>query len=165
MILLVPAVLAAALMGVLVAVRRPGHPMGTLLCAYGLASAVCVAGLAYARAAIVHFPGSLPFGVPVLWMTAWDYVPSECLGALILPLVFPDGRLLSRRWRPALDEFGLAGALRAEVARLERQPSGPSIALHVPDGDLDGLPAAVEVATYRGRDTPCGNALLNSEAS
>ena len=102
MILLVPAVLAAALMGVLVAVRRPGHPMGTLLCAYGLASAVCVAGLAYARAAIVHFPGSLPFGVPVLWMTAWDYVPSECLGALILPLVFPDGRLLSRRWRPAL---------------------------------------------------------------
>lgn len=102
MILLVPAVLAAALMGVLVAVRRPGHPMGTLLCAYGLAGAVCVAGLAYARAAIVHFPGSLPFGVPVLWMTAWDYVPSECLGALILPLVFPDGRLLSRRWRPAL---------------------------------------------------------------
>lgn len=102
MILLVPAVLAAALMGVLVAVRRPGHPMGTLLCGYGLASAVCVAGLAYARAAIVHFPGSLPFGVPVLWMTAWDYVPSECLGALILPLVFPDGRLLSRRWRPAL---------------------------------------------------------------
>ena len=102
MILLVPAVLAAALMGVLVAVRLPGHPMGTLLCGYGLASAVCVAGLAYARAAIVHFPGSLPFGVPVLWMTAWDYVPSECLGALILPLVFPDGRLLSRRWRPAL---------------------------------------------------------------
>ena len=50
---------------------------------------------------------------------------------------------------PALDEFGLAGALRAEVARLERQPSGLSIALHVPDGDLAGLPAAVEVATYR----------------
>ena len=31
LISLVPVVLAAALIGVLVAVRRPGHPMGTLL--------------------------------------------------------------------------------------------------------------------------------------
>jgi signal transduction histidine kinase len=99
---LVPVVLTAALIGVLVAVRRPGHPMGTLLCAYGLGSAACIVTLAYARAAVVHFPGSLPFGVPVLWMTSWDYIPSGFVGALILPLVFPDGRLLSRRWRPAL---------------------------------------------------------------
>jgi signal transduction histidine kinase len=102
LIALVPVVLAAALIGVLVAVRRPGHPMGTLLCAYGLASAACILTLAYARAAVVHFPGSLPFGVPVLWLTSWDYIPSGFVGALILPLVFPDGRLLSRRWRPAL---------------------------------------------------------------
>jgi signal transduction histidine kinase len=99
---LVPGSLAAALMGGLVAVRRPGHPMGTLLSAYGLAYAACVAVFAYARAAVVHYPGSLPFGVPVMWMTSWDYVPAQCLGALVLPLVFPDGRLLSRRWRPAL---------------------------------------------------------------
>jgi signal transduction histidine kinase len=101
-ILLVPGVLAAALMGGLVAARRPGHPMGALLWAYGLAYAVCVAMFAYARAAVVHFPGSLPFGVPVMWMTSWDYVPAQCLGALVLPLVFPDGRLLSWRWRGAL---------------------------------------------------------------
>jgi two-component system, NarL family, sensor kinase len=52
--------------------------------------------------------------------------------------------------RPAaLDELGLAGALRAEVARLERQPGGLSIALHILGGQLDGLPAAVEEAVYR----------------
>ena len=102
MISLLPGALAAALMGVLVAVRRPGHPMGALLCGYGLASTVCVAAFAYARAAVVHFPGLLPFGTPVMWMTSWDYAPSNCLGGLILLLVFPDGRLLSRRWRPAL---------------------------------------------------------------
>jgi signal transduction histidine kinase len=50
---------------------------------------------------------------------------------------------------PALDELGLAAALHEEVARLERQPSGPSIAVHIPSGDLDRLPAAVEVAAYR----------------
>ena len=99
---LVPGTLAAALMGGLVAVRRPGHPMGALLSAYGLAAAVGDVTFAYARAAVVHFPGSLPFRVPVLWMMSWDYVPAQCLGALVLPLVFPDGRLLSRRWRAAL---------------------------------------------------------------
>jgi signal transduction histidine kinase len=99
---LVPGLLAAALTGGVVAIRRPGHPMGLLLCAYGLAGAVCVAAFAYGRLAIAHPPGSVPLGVPVMWLTSWDYAPSNCFGALVLPLVFPDGRLLSRRWRPAL---------------------------------------------------------------
>ena len=102
MISLVPGPVAAAMMGGLVAARRPGHPMGTLLCAYGLTCAVCDGAFAYARAAVVHFPGSLPFGTPMMWATSWDYVPAVTVGALILPLVFPDGRMLSRRWRPAL---------------------------------------------------------------
>ena len=99
---LVPGAVGAALMGGLVAARRPGHPVGTLLCAIALADAVCDGVFAYARAAVVRFPGSLPFGTPMMWVTAWDYVPAVSLGVLVLPLVFPDGRLLSRRWRPAL---------------------------------------------------------------
>lgn len=99
---LVAGAASAALMGGLVAVRRPGQPMGMILSVYGLSGAVCVAVFAYARAAIVHFPGSLPFGVPAMWMTSWDYVPVITIESLILPLVFPDGRLLSRRWRAAL---------------------------------------------------------------
>ena len=99
---LVPGVVGAALMGGLVAARRPGHPMGPLLCAIALADAVCDGTFAYAHAAMVRFPGALPFGVPMMWLSAWDYVPAISLGVLVLPLVFPDGRLLSRRWRPAL---------------------------------------------------------------
>ena len=99
---LVPGPVSAALMGGLVSVRRPGQPMGTLLCVYGLSGAVCGAAFAYARAAVVHLPGSLPFGVPAMWMTSWDYVPAVAIQPLVLPLVFPDGHLLSRRWRPAL---------------------------------------------------------------
>jgi signal transduction histidine kinase len=92
----------AALMGGLVAVRRPGQPIGTLLCAYGLAGAAGAAVFAYAHAAVVHFPGRLPYGVPMMWMTSWDYAPAITLQLLVLPLVFPDGRLVSRRWRPVL---------------------------------------------------------------
>jgi signal transduction histidine kinase len=101
-IALAPGAIGSALMGGLVTVRRPGHTIGTLLCAYGLSGAVCVAAFAYARAAVIHFPVLLPFGRPMMWMTSWDYVPPMSFGALILPLVFPDGRLLSRRWRPVL---------------------------------------------------------------
>ena len=50
---------------------------------------------------------------------------------------------------PVLDELGLAGALREEVTRLERQAPGLPITLHLPAQGLAGLPAAVEVAAYR----------------
>ena len=96
------AVISAALMGGLVAVRRPGQPIGTLLCAFGLAGAACDAAFAYGHAAVVHFPGRLPYGVPIMWVTSWDYVPAIALLLLVLPLVFPEGRLVSRRWRPVL---------------------------------------------------------------
>jgi two-component system, NarL family, sensor kinase len=101
----IPALLApagAAVIGGLVAVRRPGQPIGTLLCAYGLCGAASAAPFAYARAAIIHFPGSLPYGTPAMWVTSWDYVPAIALQLLILPLVFPDGHLVSRLWRPVL---------------------------------------------------------------
>jgi len=100
-ILLVPGALPAALMGALVASRRPGHPAGLLLGGFGFTGTVCLLVFAYARAAVVRFPGSLPSGRPAMWMTAWDFVPMFAF-VLVLPLVFPDGRLLSARWRLAL---------------------------------------------------------------
>jgi signal transduction histidine kinase len=56
---------------------------------------------------------------------------------------------------PALDEVGLAGALRQQAERLSAAPTGsPAPSLHI-EVDIDGgggadpLPAAVEVAAYR----------------
>ena len=51
---------------------------------------------------------------------------------------------------PSLDELGLAGAVQ-EMARRHRHPGGPDITVII-DGDLSGLPAAVEVAAYRITD-------------
>jgi signal transduction histidine kinase len=50
---------------------------------------------------------------------------------------------------PALDQIGLAGALREEITRLEHQVPGLSVTLQLPEPDLCPLPAAVEVAVYR----------------
>ena len=76
--------------------------MGPLLCLIGLATAVAVVLVAYARYALVHSPGSLPFSTAMLWLHTWAYVPATGLGGMVLLLVFPEGRLLSPRWRPAL---------------------------------------------------------------
>ena len=99
---LVPQALGYACMGCVLLDRRPGHPMGPLLCLIGLAIAFSQAPFAYARYTLVHSPGSLPFSTAVLWMNTWAYAPAVSLVGLVLPLVFPGGRLLSPRWRPAL---------------------------------------------------------------
>ena len=99
---LVPIALGYAWMGCVLLARRPGHPMGPLLCLIGLANAISGFVFAYARYTVVHSPGSLPFPAAALWANTWDYAPAASLTGLVLPLVFPEGRLLSPRWRPAL---------------------------------------------------------------
>ncbi len=99
---LLPQSLAFTWMGCVLLVRRPGHPMGPLLCLIGLVDAVSQVPFAYARYTVVHSPGSLPFGTAMLWANTWAFAPATALVGLVLPLVFPEGRLLSPRWRPAL---------------------------------------------------------------
>jgi len=53
----------------------------------------------YARYALLTAPGSLPGGVWVAWAGALCFAPIFTLVVVVLPLTFPTGRLLSRRWR------------------------------------------------------------------
>jgi two-component system NarL family sensor kinase len=101
-ILLFPAPFTYAWVGGVLLARRAGHPMGPLLCLIGLAIAFSTANYAYVRYTLVHSPGSLPFGTAALWVNTWAYAPATSLGGMVLLLVFPEGRLLSRRFRPAL---------------------------------------------------------------
>ena len=45
-----------------------------------------------------HRPGE----VAVAWLSSWAWLVWIMLAGMVLPLVFPTGRLLDRRWRPAL---------------------------------------------------------------
>ncbi len=55
----------------------------------------------YAVYALVTQPGSLPAGEVAAWFSAWVQNPVYLLFVYLF-LLFPDGRPLSRRWRPLL---------------------------------------------------------------
>lgn len=66
---------------------------------------------------------------------------------------------------PALDQLGLAGALREEVTRLRCRAPGLAVTLEVADGALAGLPAAVEVACYRIVTEALANVIRHAAAA
>jgi len=101
-LLLLAGPLAYAWMGSVLLARRPGHPMGPWLCLIGLADVIGVLPYTYVRYTLVHSPGSLPFLTAMLWVNTWAYAPATSLGGPVLLMVFPEGKLLSPRFRPAL---------------------------------------------------------------
>ena len=93
------ALLSYPVVGALIAARQPHNLVGWVLCAAGLCSSLGLASDAYADYALVTAPGSLPGGVWVaLAGTLW-FAPFFTLVVVLLPLLFPTGRLLSPRWR------------------------------------------------------------------
>ena len=86
-------------LGLLIAVRRPGNPMGWILLANGAVFALAGVAEAYAQYAVLESPGALPGGAwAVLWYEqGW---PVDFAPLVAIALLFPDGRLPSPRWRP-----------------------------------------------------------------
>jgi hypothetical protein len=93
------AITVSAVVGGLVASRRPKNPVGW----YFLGSAACFAlvGVAngYATYGPITAPGALLGARAVAWLLSWLWLPGVMLLLCFLPLYFPDGRLLSHRWR------------------------------------------------------------------
>jgi hypothetical protein len=109
----IPVSASFAMVGALVAART-GNRLGWLMLAAATVSAVTVLAAAYAGPAPTrNLPGAAwvawTFGVvlgfvgPLFWLT---------------PLLFPDGRPPSRRWRPAVWAVALAGFVASLCAAL-----------------------------------------------
>src|SRR5215217_414347 len=106
--------LAFPLVGALIASRRPRNPIGWICLAAGnfwmlanLTSGYGTYGLLVAR------PGSVPFPAAIGSVGEWMWAPALGLLGTYLLLLFPDGRLPSRRWRPLA---WLAGAVIVSVS-------------------------------------------------
>jgi signal transduction histidine kinase len=144
-----PVLLAFAVVGAFVAARRPGNPIGWLFLAEGLAFAAGVATSAYAADATrLGTPSAI-----ANWADWLGAIPGE-LGFLFAfaILLFPDGRLPSRRWRPLAWLLGLAEALMlasavTSGAAMHAQGSRlPSPVALIPASLTDPLVNAVQTA-------------------
>jgi hypothetical protein len=95
------AALAFSSLGAVIVSRYPANTVGWIFCAYGFLSVVESLANYYAVYGLFFAPGTLPGGLLVGWLQNWVWVVSSALLSSVLPLLFPTGRLLSQRWRPA----------------------------------------------------------------
>jgi signal transduction histidine kinase len=102
--------MAIPVTGFVIASRRPGNRIGWMALAAGLALGLSRFAGQYGQHATVAAPGSLPAGRAAIWLSAWIW-PIPLAVVAFLFLLFPTGRLRSRRWRPAAWFVGVVFAL------------------------------------------------------
>ncbi|HTQ92798.1 MAG TPA: hypothetical protein VMK84_25215, partial [Streptosporangiaceae bacterium] len=86
--------------GFVLASRRPGNKVGWIFLGGGLVLGLGFFCQRYGQHGLVAAPGSLPGARAAAWFvnSAWQIAGA---GLAFMLLVFPTGRLRSRRWRPA----------------------------------------------------------------
>lgn len=126
--------------GALIVARRPHHRLGWLMSGTGLLVAWGVTGDYYA--AYVMTTRGRPDALALLgaWVQAWYWLAMLAAVGLALPLLFPDGRLPSRRWRPFAALVATGTAIPIVLAMLTGTLTGQEVDYRIdnPIG-IDGL--------------------------
>ena len=133
------------LVGALIASRRPRNAIGWILLADGLLWTFLGITDYYGLYGVAR-PGSVPFPVMVAGINNFMWVPAVGLLGTYVFLLFPDGRLPSRRWRPLAWLSGLVIVLLCIGVGLAPGPLQNLGGIRNPFG-LEGYPW-VETATY-----------------
>jgi hypothetical protein len=112
---------AFPLVGGLIAIRRPGHPIGWLFLAIAVGMTMTIFSTEYVnRAIFLGWP--LPAIELVAWAGSWMLLPAIGIAFTLVPLLFPDGRFLGRGWRLV---GGLATVVLIVGAIAWALPAGP----------------------------------------
>lgn len=118
--------LAFPIVGALIASRYPHNSIGWICLADGILWMLMVLSEDYSAYGLAR-PGSVPFPVTInALLYAWMWVPAVGLLGTYLLLLFPDGRLPSRRWSPLAWISGVVILLVSGVAFLIPGPLGGS---------------------------------------
>jgi len=109
-----------ATIGAIVAART-GNRIGWLFLVVGLASAGTAFAFEYSVRAVGTAPGSLPFG-PQMGAIQNIAFPATFMWIGGLMLLFPDGHLPSRRWRPVAWGFVFVWSVIAVMSLIDPHP-------------------------------------------
>ncbi len=135
LILLAVGYAAYPTVGALVASRRPDNAIGWLLCAVGLSITSSIFTEQYVGYAQQMQPGSLPGAEVAVYLLKKN--PGVAF-AIFVPLLFPDGRLPSRRWRPVA--WLLGAGIAVNVVGVPLEPGGGNpLGIELPRGVYEVL--------------------------
>ncbi len=151
--------IGAPILGGLIASRQPENPYGWLWIGFGLGFALVTFAQAYAAYALVVAPGSLPAPrtVAVLAESEGFVVALTLLPFLLL--LFPDGRLPSRRWRFLAWSIITIGVTLVILGPLLSEPANRRFANPIGIGGAVG--EAIRVLAFGGLYTLFGAIALS----
>lgn len=92
-------IVAFGLVGALLLYRRPGHRLGWLLAGIGLLALLGGSANEYVLAATRAGGSASDFVAWLVWLSNWFWWPVVGGVFVFLPLLFPNGRLPTARWR------------------------------------------------------------------
>ncbi len=118
------AILAFPATGLLILRQQPRNRVGWVLQAIGLVWLLTTVAEAYTLYGLQTRPGSLPAAELVAALDAGLWAPGIGLMATFLLLVYPDGHLPSRRWRPVAWLSAVAIVMVTVVITLTPGPRG-----------------------------------------
>jgi hypothetical protein len=143
---------ACPTVGAVIVARQPRNRIGWLCCVVGLLIGPAFFAQAYAWYALAYRPGSLPGGLAMAWLGEWPWFVALGLVLTFLLLLFPNGRLVSRRWRvvawaaAANLALGLAwGAFKPTLNAMESQILPNPLALSQAEAIFELLESVVLV--------------------
>ena len=116
-----------AVLGALIAGRRPGNPIGWLMSVGALFLGVFSFTQQYAPLAVAE---SLPGVDLASWLAAWTNLPGIAITITFVFQLFPDGRPPSPRWRPVVWLTAAATVVPTAVLAARAWPvRGPALAV------------------------------------
>ncbi|MDQ3708949.1 MAG: histidine kinase, partial [Actinomycetota bacterium] len=119
-----------AVLGAVILAQRPGHVVGWILVATGALDTITRMVDLYLlfslgevvgdveRGSVTPTFDAFPAQLTAVALLGWTWVPSLAALAIALPLFFPDGRLLSPRWRGVAIFGAIATALLSAPAAI-----------------------------------------------
>ena len=136
---------AFAVVGALLVAKRPANPVSWVMAVVALVAGLGLVGDAYA--AYVMTTRGRPDALAVVgaWVQGWYWYLLLSLALIYLPLLFPDGRLPSRRWLPVavLAGIGTLGMVLSGVLTDTLTGQSVNYRIDTRSGSRDWLPSRV----------------------
>jgi hypothetical protein len=117
----IAAAASLGLSGAFLAARLPGNPIGWALAGGGLLYAYAYSG---PGAGAALYEAGFGAGVWLIWLGGLAWVPAIVCMTVLVPLLFPTGRLPWRRWRIVIQVALVAIALNTIQVALSPFPQG-----------------------------------------